>query len=255
MIGEKISDSIRSDWLPKETNIQKLTRVRKDIDWLYQDPEQEPKIHENHTDLNTIKTTTHRPIHLQQQKPSADIIHVLHSLNMSALHEQSQQFKYSTIGDVGKILWGSFRDTKTIDFKSKLTEDTNSSATNNTNINVMKRKILKPIQNVSLIDSKTTEQTAMETGWREKKNITLITDTLPTIENVVNSTEKIHTEIVVESKIDEAASLETTKEGVVKEELDHIHSTNSYDIEMSDLTTQIIASAHDNVSTNKTEIV
>lgn len=146
LIGEKISDSIRNDWKPKESNIQKLTRIRKSVDWLYQDPEHTTEMRPS------ITTTTKRRL-LDQQfitiKPtpptSMQMMHVLHALNVSGWHEHSQQFKNSTIGDVGVILWGTLTSSKTIDFKSKLAEHhahtgNESAATNETS----KTRILKP---------------------------------------------------------------------------------------------------------------
>lgn len=195
LIGEKISDSILCDWQPKGTNIQKLVRVRKAIDWLYQDPEHTTRTQENSTYSTIPKITTHRPIHLLQQVPSVEMMHVLHSLNMSALHEQSQQFKYSTIGDVGTILWGSSSITRTIDFKSKLAENTNSS------LNQTKPKILKRIQitnviqkvratekNVSLLDD--AMQTSTSTIDYSRNSTDLMT------EKTTNETDKIETETI-----------------------------------------------------------
>lgn len=197
---------------------------------MYQDPEQVSKTRENNSDSNISKITTYRPIHLLQKAPTAEMIHVLHYLNMSTLHKQSQQFKYSTIGDVGKILWGSFRDAKTIDFKSKLAENVDSMAVNKTNLNVMKPKLLKRIQKVSVVEPKitTTEKTTMVTECRGKKNITPVIDTmktpLSTTENLVDSTEHVRTEIMVESITNQTDSIET-----LEKELDHTHSTSSRD--------------------------
>lgn len=190
LIGEKISDSIQN-WLPKETNIQKFARIRKSIDWLYQDPEDVPKTRENNTVQNMSIIPTHRSVKLLEHKPSAEMIHVLYSLNMSTLHEQSQQFKYSTIGDVGTILWGSSSNTKTIDFKSKLAENGNSTAINITNSNVIKPKIFKRMQKVIQPKINVTERTAMAIECERERNNTFVTDTiLSTTENFVASTER-----------------------------------------------------------------
>lgn len=235
LIGEKISDSINNDWLPKETNIQKLTRVRKAIDWAYQNPEQIPKTQEDNTNSNTSSNSfnTHHPIHSLQQTRSAEMIHVLHSLNMSALHEQSQQFKFSTIGDVGTILWGSLTDARTIDFKSKLAEDADSTAVNKTNLNAIKTKILKLIRKVNVTEPKinVTEQTTKTTECEGKKNITPAIHTtktnLSTTDSVLNSTENVRTEITIESITDETGSIETIEKEPVKKELNYTHSTSS----------------------------
>lgn len=145
LIGEKIADIVKKDWLPKESNIQRLTRTRKSLDWLYQDPE-----HTTEAKAVTTTTTKRRPINRQfasvtrKQTMNAEVMHVLHSLNMSAINENSQQFKNPTIGDVGVILWGSPTATKTIDFKSKLAEHSNSTDANKTtNVNESKRRIIK----------------------------------------------------------------------------------------------------------------
>lgn len=216
MIGEKISASILNDWLPKETNVQKLARVRKSIDWLYQDPEHIPKTRENHTIPSMLTISTHSPVKLQrlpQQAPSKEMIHVLHSLNMSALHEQSQQFKYSAIGDVGTILWGTLGNTKTIDFKSKLAENANSTAVNETNTNTMKPTILKrmPKLNVSKPKIEETEQT-MQLECKGEKNNTLVIATTETIlsatENLEVSSELVQTETIKETTTDKTDSLD-----------------------------------------------
>lgn len=142
LIGEKISDMIRKDWLPKESNIQKLTRTRKSIDWLYQDPEHTTEI----KPITTTITTKRPTLNQKFATVNAEVMHVLHSLNMSALHENSQQFKNPTIGDVGVLLWGSSSATQTIDFKSKLAEHSKANETNanETNSNEIKRRIIKP---------------------------------------------------------------------------------------------------------------
>lgn len=214
LIGEKISASILNDWLPKESNIQKLVRVRKAIDWLYQDPDYIPKIRENHTIPSISTIPVHSPVKLPPQAPSKEMIHVLHSLNMSALHEQSQQFKNSAIGDVGTILWGRLSNTKTIDFKSKLAENANSTAINETNSNEMKPTILKRMQKIIVTKPKieVTEQTMKLTIEREdEKNDTPMIDTkktiLSTTENPIELSEIVHTETMKETPTDETDSL------------------------------------------------
>lgn len=157
LIGEKISDAIRIAWQPKGSNIQKLTRVQRALDWIYQDPA--------HTTVRSAvdigattrpPTTTHRSINQQfmtaitKQTTSLELQHVFHSLNMSVLHANSQQFKNSSIGDVGIILWGSLSAPKTIDFKTKLAENLNATTDEETNTNEMKRRILKPIRRISV---------------------------------------------------------------------------------------------------------
>lgn len=141
LIGEKIADSIRNDWLPKESNIQRLTRARKSIDWLYQDPE-------HTTEAKPIVTTTTQrriiqPFTTYAPKPmNADVLNALHSLNMSGISGNSNQFKNPLVGDVGIILWGSPLVTKPIDFKTKLAEHTNS--TSNATKSEPVKRILKP---------------------------------------------------------------------------------------------------------------
>lgn len=144
LIGEKIADKIRNDWLPKESNIQRLTRARKSIDWLYQDPE-------HTTEAKPIVTTTTKRQTFNQQfttnapKPmNAEILNALHSLNMSGLSENSNQFRNSLVGDVSIILWGSPLATKPIDFKTKLAEHTNSTTNRNETNSEPMRRILKP---------------------------------------------------------------------------------------------------------------
>lgn len=267
MIGEKLSDIIQNDWLPKETNIQKLTRVRKAIDWLYQDPEHVSKTRENSTALNISTLIAHSSVELPRKTPSAEMIHVLHSLNMSALHEHSQQFKYSAIGDVGTILWGTLSNTKTIDFKSKLAENANTTALNKTNTNKMKPKIIKrkqklndagPILNV-------TEQTAMAVECKVAENnvslIDTIKTTLSTTEIFLDSTESAQKAIMNETRTDETNSFKRIDRtpstsslgdkrfiyGASNLTTDHLSDSMA----TSDLKTQIIGTVFDNSSTIK----
>lgn len=175
VIGEKIADSIRNDWSPKESNIQKLTRVRKALDWIYQDPE-------HTTEIRTTLSTTRRPIHPlfttinPKASTSLDMINVLHSLNMSALHEQSQQFKSSVIGDVGIILWGSVSSSPTIDFKSKLAENVNHTEAKEFNTMEIKPRIFKQNQ--------TTAVTHLTTTIAIEKNIESTTNKIDVIASV-----------------------------------------------------------------------
>lgn len=130
VIGEKIADSILSSWKPQESHIQKLTRIRKSLDWVYQDPD-------HTTEARPTSTTKRPPTQSFTTKASkavmnSEIMQVLNSLNVSGMHEHSQQFKNSTIGDVGAILWGSLTSSRTIDFKSKLAENSNQTVTNST---------------------------------------------------------------------------------------------------------------------------
>lgn len=139
VIGEKISDTIRNDWSPNESNIQKLARHRKSVDWQYQDPAYTTEA------LLVTRTTQSRLVnqHVTTTRPKPELKYALDSLNMSALHEQSQQFKNSTIGDVGLILWGSPIDAKPIDFKSKLAENANSTKVNSSKNQKIKSRIIK----------------------------------------------------------------------------------------------------------------
>lgn len=179
VIGEKIADNIRKDWSPKESNIQKLRRVRKSLDWIYQDPE-------HTTEIRTTLSTTRRPIHplfttiKPKSSTSLEVMNVLQSLNMSALHEQSQQFKNSTIGDVGIILWGSLSASKTIDFKSKLAE----------NMNHTKTKEIKPIEKKLRIfkPKPTTAVTPATTSISIEKNSESTTNTIDEIETTAVDT-------------------------------------------------------------------
>lgn len=255
MIGEKLSNSIQNDWLPKESNIQKLVRVRKAIDWLYQDPEHVPKTRENATVSNISTFIAYPSVKLPQQTPSAEMIHVLHSLNMSALHEQSQQFKYSTIGDVGTILWGSLSNTKTIDFKSKLAENTNSTAINKTNLNELKPKIFKRIQKLNFAEPKTniTKQTQLAMDFKEEENNTPMIDimktTLPTTENSVDITETVHTEIMNATNTDNFEGIEKDDTLNDTQSLIPQSTDNPSDfIGISNSTAQSIRIAYDNSS-------
>lgn len=163
LIGEKIAASIRNDWKPKESNIQRLTRHKKSLDWQYQDPEHttEPRI---------IPTTSQRyPINqhittmrTKQTTTNLETMNVLHALNMSALLEHSHQFQNSTIGDVGIILWGSLTASKTIDFKTKLAENTNLTNSNETineinKNNNKKPRILRPTSSKPMTDATTSK--------------------------------------------------------------------------------------------------
>ncbi|XP_055314160.1 glucose dehydrogenase [FAD, quinone]-like isoform X2 [Sitodiplosis mosellana] len=197
VIGEKIADIIRTDSLPKESNIQRLTRIRKSLDWLYQDPE-------HTTEVKPVTTTATKRLVLNQpfttatpkQTMNADVMHALHSLNMSAIHENSQQFKHSTVGDVGVILWGSPMVTKTIDFKSKLAELSNSTSANETKRFELKQRIIKPTSTTiktttllavteNLIESVTDEKNKEENDDETK---TLLTSSF---ENATRSNETV----------------------------------------------------------------
>lgn len=191
VIGEKLSDIIRKDWLPKETNIQRLRRVRKSLDWIYQDPEHttQPK--------PVSTTTTHRPI-LHQQFPSShtkvvindpEVIHVLDSLNMTAINENSQQFKNSTIGDVGVILWGSPLATKTIDFKTKLAEQKNSTKNNDTKSGTTKVHLYKSsVAKVTALPIEKSTTPEEEESEDEKVTTSVVT---PGYIAAINSTETV----------------------------------------------------------------
>lgn len=216
LIGEKIADSIRNDWRPKESNIQKLRRVRKSLDWIYQDPE-------HATEVRTTRATTRRPINHPfttinpKQTTSLELMEVLHALNMSAIHEQSQQFKNSTIGDVGIILWGSLSATATIDFKSKLAENVvNSTKTKEMKTNDMRPRILKPKQTTAVTQSTTltTEMsiestTMMAIGHKTTTSVTEIEPSTITAinEDLVNSTE---TEPMDSSERSERTTIQST---------------------------------------------
>lgn len=182
LIGEKIANSIQNDWKPKESNIQKLTRHKRSIDWQYQDPD-------HTTESRTVPTTTRRyPINqpittmIPKQTTNPDTMHVLHALNMSAIHRHSHQFLNSTVGDVGIILWGSLTATKTIDFKSKLAENTNSTKTNETNLNSNNNFIMPRILKTTLPQSTTAATLATDIATEK------FTETSTSTEEMLTST-------------------------------------------------------------------
>lgn len=128
MFGEKIADIIQNDWMPKTSNIQRLRRQRRFVlDWQYQDPE-----HTTEAKM-TSTTTKKRRIHSFDAMPTKavrtmNIQEMFRMFNMSDLQALSEQFKNSTIGDIGTILWGFSMQSK-IDFKTKLAEHLNLTET------------------------------------------------------------------------------------------------------------------------------
>lgn len=216
LIGEKISDSILNSWQPKGTNIQKLLRVRKGIDWLYQDPNHAVIVQENSTNPSSHPTTTHRPQQTtKQHAPSIEIMHVLHALNMSAINEQSQQFKDSAIGDVGIILWGSSSATRTIDFKLKLAEHANSTAVKEAKLNEHKPRIIKRVHKAN----NTVSRIEMTTEIGVDQNITSLTDAAQTTEPAETSPATNSMVLATESTAFEMNSTQestTTKEEAEK---------------------------------------
>lgn len=209
LIGEKIADSIRNDWSPKESNIQRLTRVRKSLDWLYQDPD-------HTTEAKTIITTTIKRRIINQQLTTsmpkhinAEELNVLHSLNMSSLNERSHQFKNSSIGDVGIILWGSPSATKTIDFKTKLAEQTNATKANETKIEEVKPRLLKPSASKNAIvmvppaklnttETLAKEQSTIDTEDSSIASISVSISTSDSTESVSISNDKVLNETTTE---------------------------------------------------------
>lgn len=134
MIGEKVADMILNDRRNKDvlSHVRHVTRGRRMIvDWQYQDPAHTIRIPDEMptTELSMINQPHRVP------SPSATIamramsLEALHAINMSKAN--SQQFRNSTIGDIGSILWSSQIAQQTIDFKTKLAEHINQTHSSN----------------------------------------------------------------------------------------------------------------------------
>lgn len=195
VIGEKIANNIRNDWSPRESNIQKLRRVRREVDWIYQDPE-------HTTELRTTSSTTQRPTHhpfpiTNHMKPttSLEMINLLHSLNMSELHEQSLQFQNSTIGDVGVILWGSLSASKNIDFKSSLAENVNRMKATESNTIDMRRRIFKLEPTITVTQSSIAIENEIEsiTPTNKIDKVATISNTLSGMDAITTKSTNIDT--------------------------------------------------------------
>lgn len=189
------------DWLRKESNIQKLTRIRKSVDWLYQDPE-------HTTEAKPAITTSKRRVPFstanfqhppKQTMNMEEVMHVLDSLNMSTIHENSQQFKNPTIGDVGVILWGSPSATKTIDFKTKLAEVSNLTSTATERMNEPKGRIIAKKSNLKLdvVNHESIVSTVKEKKEKEEKEPETTTFLLPSSTENSSSLTEITSELNV----------------------------------------------------------
>lgn len=140
VIGEKVADMILNERRNRDaySHVRHVTRSRRMIvDWQYQDPAHIIRIENDST------TTTEMSMVNQRQKSPVAVTNAamrpmsleeLHAINMTNLQANSQQFRNSTIGDIGAILWGSDMAQHTVDFKSTLAEQMNKTHSSNITI-------------------------------------------------------------------------------------------------------------------------
>lgn len=270
LIGEKIAHSIQNDWQPKESNIQKLTRHKRSLDWLYQDPA-------HTTESRTVPTTTkHYPINqpITTVRPmltaNADTMNVLHALNMSAIHKHSIQFLNSTIGDVGIILWGSLTASRTIDFKSKLAENMNLTKANETNISdnhVLKPRILRTttvtvptvtttttVQSTEITTSSedlttlltstdstssfsSTETETTESSQQTEETTIQLTTAMSNMDKILATAPSLDEDAIKTYEIDENEKHDISKDKFIKEQLKLRNSTTFLDETPTSVTT------------------